>query len=146
MANIVVKDPALAQKNWQTKAQAAGAFYQSGVQNPRRDWATNTAAAEPAWEAGVQGAINRRSFSSGAKKATTAKWQSGAVSKGVQRYPDGVTKSGTNFQTGITPYLATLSSIQAPARGPKGAPQNYQIVQTIGDALHQKKLALQGAA
>lgn len=145
MPNLVVKDSSTAQQNWKTKASAAGAFYTAGVTTPKRDWATNTSSAAPAYATGVTDAIGRNAFANGVKKATTNKWQQGAINKGATRYPDGINKSGTNYQTGIDPYLQTLKTISAPARGPKGAPQNYQIVQTIGDALHQKKLALQSA-
>lgn len=140
-----MKDSGVAQKNWQQKAAAAGQFYQAGVTNPKKDWATNTEQAEPAYAAGVQAGISRGSFGKGVRKKGTQAWQQGAMKKGVVNYPTGINNSGTAFQTGIGPFLDVLKTINAPARGPKGAPQNYAIVQTIGDQLHQKKLALQGA-
>jgi hypothetical protein len=145
MANLTVKDSATAQQNWKDGANAAGPRYSKGVSNPKKDWATNTAMAEPAYNAGTQAGIARGAYGKGVKKKGTQAWKDGAVSKGVTRYPQGVTASGTKYQTGIEPFLGVLATITAPARGPKGAPQNYAIVQTIGDQLHQKKLAMQSA-
>lgn len=139
---LQVKDPATSAAKWSQRASAAAPDYTKGVQNPKKDYATNAAMAEPAYDAGVQAAIGRKAFSNGVRKAGTQKWQAAATSKGAQRYPQGVALAQPAYQAGWGPYSDTMKSLTIPARGPKGAAQNYQIVQAIGDALHAKKIAL----
>ena len=136
-------DPNAIATKWNQRASVAGPAYSAGVANPSKDWATATAQAQPAYEQGVQTAITRNSFANGAKKAGTAKWQSGATQKGAQRYPQGVSLAQGTYAAAITPYLQTLSSLTLPARGPSGSPQNYQISQAVGTALAAKKASIQ---
>lgn len=136
-----VKDLGTAAKKFGTNASAGSANYATGVQSDT-SWATNTANAASTWGQGVQAAVSSGSFAKGVSKAGQSKWQSAAVQKGQSRFQQAVSTPAAqqNWQAGFQPYATVLSSITVPPKGVKGSPQNYAIVQTIGDALHKAKV------
>lgn len=127
---------------WSTRAAAAGQAYQAGVQNPKNPWASSTAAAASNWATGVQNAVSNGTFAKGVQTAGDAKWQAGATTKGVTRYPQGVQAptATTNFSNGFGKYQQVLTSLQLPARLPKGDPGNMQRVQAVVTALRNAKM------
>lgn len=141
-----VKSAEAASAKWQRRAGNAGPEYEEGVRNPRADWATETKAAAPSYSAGVTKAVQEKRYERGVSKAGTAKWQKNAVEKGPTRYAEGVRLSGDAYTTGTAPYLAVLSGLQLPPRGPKGDPKNIDRVRAVSEALHAKKNALRGTA
>lgn len=140
-----VKDLGLAAKKYSVNAQAGSSNYASGVQ-ANQSWATNTEAAAPTWSAGVQAAASSGRFAKGVAKAGQQKWQSNAVQKGQARYQTAVGSSQAqqNWQAGFQPYATIISGIPMAPRGVRGSPGNYQIVQTIGSALHAAKVGAGG--
>lgn len=136
-----VKDLGLAAKKFGTNAAAGSANYVAGVQADN-SWATNTAAASDTWASGVSAAAANGRFGKGVNKAGQGKWQSNTVSKGQSRFQQAVSQPAAqqNWQAGFQPYATVLGSITKPPKGVKGSPQNYAIVQTIGDALHKAKV------
>lgn len=124
---------------WQQNTSNATGAYQDGVQNPREDWATATKAAEPNWKAGVDKAKADGSFGKGVTKAGTAKQQNAALSKGVNRFSQGVAQASGDYQQGIAPYISVLERTNLPARGPKGDPKNIDRVRAVTTALHAAK-------
>jgi hypothetical protein len=133
-----VKDLGTAAKKFGTNASAGSANYATGVQADT-SWAANTSAAATTWGQGVQQAVSSGAFAKGVNKAGQSKWQSNAVSKGQSRFQQAVSTPAAqqNWQAGFQPYATVLQSITVPPKGVKGSPQNYAIVQTIGDALHK---------
>lgn len=129
-----------ADARWVRRAGAAGQDYSEGIQSPRADWQASTLAAAPAQAAGVQAAIAAGSFARGVQKAGSGKWQSKALSKGVQRFGPGVAEAQADYARGVAPYLAAISSISLPARGPKGDPRNLERVRVIAQALRALKV------
>jgi len=138
---IVTKDIGTIAAKWSQRAGAAGADYTNGVKSPRRDWAQNTAAAASSWAQGVSDAVANGRFAKGVNNAGTAKWQTGATTKGATRYPQGVAAGQGNYSAGFGPYLQVISSLNLTPRGPRGSPANVQRVQQISDALHAKKIS-----
>jgi hypothetical protein len=118
--------------------------YVDGVESPRTDWATATAAAEANYQTGVQAAIASKKFGKGVKRAGTAKWQLATKTKGPGRWAEGVSNAAASYETGFRPYAETIKSLQLPARGPVGSPQNLQRVAAVANALHEKKQQLTG--
>jgi len=135
-----VKDLNQAAKKYSTNAQAGSANYATGVQ-ANTTWATNTENAAPTWSAAVQAAASNGRFAKGVAKAGQAKWQSNAVAKGQSRFQTAVASAMSQqmWQTGFQPYATIIASIPKPPKGVRGSPGNYQIVQTIGSALHAAK-------
>jgi hypothetical protein len=115
--------------------------YKIGVTNPKKDWAAETKAAETNYEAGVKSAMTRKAFGKGVDKAGTAKWQEGALKKGVDRFGPGVMAGQDNYEKGFAPYRDVIEHTVLPTRYPKGDPRNIERVKAIAKALHDKKLA-----
>jgi len=139
-----IKDTSTIAEKWQRRAGSAGTEYEEGVRNPRADWATETAKAESNYEQGVQAGIQRKSFGKGVKKAGTDTWQKNSISKGPQRYSQGVALAGDKYAEGFAPFAQVIGATNLPARGPKGDPKNIQRVATMAKALHDKKIELEG--
>jgi hypothetical protein len=125
---------------WKGNTSRAGDNYASGVNDPKKDWGKETAASEKNYEAGVQAGISRKAFGKGVVKAGTESWKKGAIEKGVTRFPEGVQKSGDNYEQGFAPYHAVIEALSLPPRGPKGSDANFERVKAVGKALHQKKI------
>ena len=130
-----------AASKWRERAANASGDYADGVQNPRRDWESATKAAEPAYKAGVTAAANAGRFGKGVTKAGNQKQVNNSLSKGVQRFAQGVAGATTDYAEGVAPFLAVIERTNLPPRGPKGDPANIRRVEAIATALHQAKLA-----
>jgi len=137
---IVTKDIGTIAAKWSQRAQAAGADYTAGVKAPSKDWAQATAGAADSWSQGVQTAVSDGRFAKGVTSAGTAKWQQGAVNKGAQRYPQGVSQAQPAYQAGFGPMLQVISSLNLPPRSARGSPNNLLRVQAVDNALHQAKV------
>lgn len=114
--------------------------YQAGVTSPKSSWAEKTGAAEQSWAQGTSEAASRGAFGRGVSKAGDAKWKRKTLDLGVQRWPDGVRKSETDFQAGFAPYREVIQSTQLPPRGPKGSPTNIERARIMAQALHEAKV------
>lgn len=125
---------------WVNRASAAGADYQAGVQNPRRDWADATSAAAPNYAAGVQAAIADGRFASGVTEAGTDKWKRKAADVGANRFPTGVTAARPDYANGVKPFLDVIANLELPVKRPKGDPANIQRVVVVATALRKQKL------
>lgn len=141
-----VKSASEARQKWIQRTAAAGQAYKDGVMNPRRPWSESTAAAAPTYAAGVQAAIGRNAFANGVQRAGNSKWQRGASEKGSVRWAPGVQAAGTDYESGIGPYLSAMASANLPERGTAGSPQNEERSLTIQRILHQTKLNRSGGA
>lgn len=124
-----------ASDKWVRRASVAGVDYQQGISNPRAPWAARSLESENNYKAGVTAAANAGRYGKGIKAAGDAKWQTRALQKGPGRFAEGVAIAQEDWQKGFAPYHETIRALTLPARGPKGAPQNYQRVQAIGTAL-----------
>lgn len=129
-------------QKWGTNASQSGAYYKQGIQNPRTDWAQATVGAAANQAAGAQKAISEKRFEKGVSKAGSAKWQNGAITKGVDRFSTGVQAAQGDYEQAITPFLQTIESTTLPPRYPKGDPRNMQRVIAMADALRKKKLSM----
>lgn len=139
-----IKSAAEISSKWSRRAGTAGAEYEEGVRNPRKDWATETAKSEQAYEQGIQASISRKAFGKGVKKSGTEKWQRNAIEKGPARFTQGVGVAQNDYEAGFEPFRQVISATNLPQRGPKGDPKNIQRVAVLAKALHSKKLELEG--
>ena len=128
-------------EKWSRRASGASADYQAGTSTPRRSWAQATEASEAAYEQGIQGAISRKAFGKGVRRAGDGKWSRGVQEKGVARYGPGVAAARDDYASGFAPYAQVLSSLSLPAKGPKGDPRNLARVAKVTEALHAKKVS-----
>ncbi len=145
MAINVLPASEAAQK-WSTRASGASATYAARARAAGTNWEQAAANAQQTYvQAVTQGNIGQR-FASGVRRAGSARYTEGIAEKGESRYGQGVQASQSRYIQGVEPYLNTIASVTLPQRAPRGNPSNYQRVQAVGQALHQRKLAMQGAA
>jgi len=137
-----IKDIATSSDKWARRAAVAGPDYTAGVQNPRRPWAAAAAGAQDIWRTAVTEAATQGRYANGVRSTGDAGWQNAAVSKGPQRFAEGVQLATDKWQTGFSPYQQVISSLNLPPRGPSGSPQNLQRVTAVTQALRQKKLSI----
>jgi hypothetical protein len=139
-----IKDVSVIAAKWARRSSTAGPEYEEGVRNPRRSWSSATAAAEEAYKRGVTAAITRGAFGKGVRKAGDAKWSEAAISKGPNRFAEGVSGAQPAYASGYAPYASVISSLTLPARGAKGDPANINRVAVLAKALHDTKISLEG--
>lgn len=137
---LKVKAAADAAAKFVQNAQAAGPAYAKGVANAGGTWAANTAASAGTWQLGVQQAATDGRYAAGVNQTSQTKYQVRASGVGAQRYPQGVQGSQQAYQTGVQPYLTTLSNLTLAPRQPKGSAANWQRSQQVGMALRAQKL------
>lgn len=142
---VAVKDAAASATKFVRNAQNAGAAYTAGVQNAGPKWLAKTKEAAPTWAQGVADAAANGRFASGVNQNASTKFQTRAATVGPQRFTTGVAAAGDAWAQNTQPYLNVIAGLNLPARGVKGAPQNYQRIQVIGDALRARKLNTTGA-
>lgn len=143
---IKVKSPQQSQDKWVRNAQNASQEYATNAEQAGDTWQTRTAAAEGNYAQAVSNPTIQRRFGAGVRKAGAQKYQRGITEKGAQRYGPGVATGGPDYNQGVTPYLDTIAALTLQPRRPRGDPGNYQRVSQIGDALHNKRIALLGGA
>lgn len=139
-----IKDSAAIAEKFSRVTPTRQQDYVDGVTDPRADWEKQTTAAAGNYNQGVQKAIAEKRFESGVRKKGTSHWQRQTLAKGPGRWAEGVSMATDAYAEGFAPYADTIKGLQLPARGPTGDPRNYERVKAVGDALHKKKLALQG--
>lgn len=118
--------PAVGGERWSRRAAAAQPDYLTGVQNPRTSWQAAATAGAANYQTGVQAAIQAGSFTKGVAKAGDAKWLDRATKLGPGRFAGGVQVAQPAYEQGVTPIWSRVAGLSLPARGPKGAAQNYQ--------------------
>jgi hypothetical protein len=127
--------------NWQSGTATAQPRYKDGVENPRTPWKDATIAAAPLQKQAMLDALNRDAVLKGVQATAPDKQKIRASTLGPSRYSAGAAAAVNDYGIGFAPYREVISGVVLAPRGPKGSPENYQRVQAIGDALHQKKIA-----
>jgi hypothetical protein len=145
MATPKVPDIGQVADKWATVTAGRSAQYGQGVVQGK-DWAGATAAAVNNFVAGISNGNIGQKFGAGVRAAGNDKFQRGVKDKGVNRFASGVTAGKNDFASGMAPVLQTIGSTQLSDRQPRGSQANYERVRQIGDALHAKRLAQQGAS
>ncbi len=126
-------------RKWARVTSGRTEDYEAGVRNPSKDWETETLAAEDNYEEGIKQSIQNKSFSKGVRAAGTEKQKSKTISKGIQRWPDGVNDAESDMRTGMEPVVQALEGINLPKRYPTGDPRNIERVKIIQTTLHKLK-------
>ena len=81
----------------------------------------------------------------GVRRAGSAKFARKVRDVGAARFGPGVIAAAGDFEAAFNPYLQAIQTVDLPARRPRGDPGNYQRVNAVGNALHQRRLAAASA-
>lgn len=123
---IRIKDTGTIAKKFSQRAQGATSEYTAGVQAAGADWAANAKAGEDNYKQGVNEAMARGAYGKGIDAAGASKYVDNASKLGSQRYAPGVANAEGAYARGVQPHLDMMKSLDLPAKGPKGSPQNQQ--------------------
>jgi len=134
---IKIKDVGTLGKKWATRAQAAVTDYTAGAQGAQQ--ADAAIASADTWQQAVSSPTAKNLFVKNISAAGDAGWLQGVQTKGAQRYGPGVAAGQNKWQTGVQPYLQTLSNLQLPPRGLRRSAQNMARVQAVVTAMGQTK-------
>lgn len=122
---------------WVRRSSVAAPDYTQGVENPRRPWADAAAAADQNYRQGVTQAAQAGRFGQGVRAAGNDKWRNAAISKGPNRFTEGVSLARDEWESGFRPFQDAIAALSLPARGPKGSPQNIQRVSAVANTMRQ---------
>jgi hypothetical protein len=137
-----IKSAARSAEKWKRQSAAARPEYEQGVRDTKKDWKDNTLRGAQNYEQAVTKAIADKRFQGGVDKAGTATWREATLSKGPNRWTEGIAGSTDKYERGFAPYRATIEGLTLPPRGPKGSPQNIDRVRAVTEALHNTKQEL----
>jgi len=126
---------------WREGARARATVYAERAAKAASKWETNAKAAEATWEAAIQDAIRRKAFAAGIEAAGAESYRKGIEQKGSARYAPGIEAASDKYSRIMREVLDVIRGVELPPRGPRGAPQNYDRVRAIGDALHNWRIA-----
>lgn len=124
---------------WAKETPARAPYYESGIKAPAKDWATEAKAGQKAYEDAMRDPDTLALREKNIVAVGTEKWQRKATKVGPARFREGVPAAKEDYNKGFSDFHGVISSWVPPDRGPRGDPKNYEIVKSIGDALHKKR-------
>lgn len=126
---------ALVAAKWRNRVQGAADDYRMGVEQKGGRWQQAAEAASGSYKTAVSAADIEGRFRNGVTRAGQTKYRTRATTVGPDRYAQAAPIAEPDFTKGVQPYLAAIAAVDLPARGPRGAAQNYNRVRPIGEAL-----------
>ncbi len=142
-----VKDLSSSSEKWANRASGASAEFEANAIAAADVWARNTVAAANNYQAGIsQGNIAQRFARGVSRAAQRGKFATKLAAVGGSRYSSGVSVAKADWASGFEPYHGTLSTLQYPARRPRGDVANLERVKAVTTALHAKRIAMLGTS
>lgn len=146
MGAIKVKSSEASAEKWDRNASSAAEAYRVGAEAAAQDWAAKTAAAGDTFHQAVSAPSVKTRFVRGVQRAGAEKYARKIRDVGGDRFGPGVAAARSDYQTGVEPFLQTISGLTLSTRKPRGDPANYRRVEEVGKALNAKRLAMLGAS
>jgi len=127
-------------KKWADVTPGRAPYYEAEVKVAGSEWKSGATAGQGAYKAAMSDpkVLDRRAAK--ITDAAATKFQEKAGTVGPARFRTGIEAGTPFFTSGFGPYQGVISGWVPPARGPRGDPKNYEIVRSIGDALHKKRI------
>ena len=142
---IIVKSASEVAQKWADVTPTKSGYYEAEAPKAGATWEQRTIDSGGVYKAALAVAGIEKRFVGGVRRAGAEKYARKVKDVGVARYGPGVAAAQADMASGIEPYLAVLSGLDLPDRGPRGSPGNYAIVAKVGTALHDKRLAVLAA-
>lgn len=137
---VAIKSLAEIADKWAKETPARAPYYEAGIKAPTKDWATEAVEGQQAYEDAMRDPAVLALRSKKIAEVGTGKWQRKTLAVGPTRFRTGVPAAKEDYQKGMTEAHNVISAWVPPARGPRGDPKNYEIVKSIGDALHRQRM------
>jgi len=119
---------------------ARAPYYEAEVKASGPDWLSGGKAGQSAYEAAMQDTETLARRAKNMDDQAAAKFVDKAGGVGPARFRDGVGKAKNYFIQGWTGAHDVIAAWVKPKKAPRGDPANYDIVKSIGDALHKKRV------
>jgi len=125
---------------WADVTPARAPYYEAEVAKAGPAWVEGAKAGQDAYETAMADPKTLARREAGITDTAAGKYQRLASKLGPARFRAGIPETKTDFSTGFSDAHGVISGWVKPARGPRGDPKNYDIVKSIGDALHKKRV------
>lgn len=125
---------------WAEVTPARAPYYEAEVKVSGPEWKAGATAGQKAYEAAMRDPKVLARRKAKITDETAAKFQDKAGTVGPARFREGIPAGKPYYSSGFTPYHDVIAAWVKPERGPRGDPKNYEIVKSIGDALHKKRV------
>ncbi len=119
---------------WRRRVEGAQDDYKAGVMGKGSKFAAAASAASGTYKTAISDAGIEARYKSRVAGAA-AKYTDRATKLGPGRFAEAAPAAEPDFSKGMQPVLAAIAAVDLPAKGPRGAAQNYGRVKPIGDAL-----------
>jgi hypothetical protein len=124
---------------WADVTPARAPYYEAEVKTAGAEWVSGAKAGQKAYEDAMRDPKVLARRAANITDAKAAKFQTKAGTVGPGRFREGIAAGKPYYVEGFGPYHSVIAAWVPPARGPRGDPKNYEIVKSIGDALHKKR-------
>jgi hypothetical protein len=141
---IQIKDVSTLQAKYLARGSNAVPDYKAGINAPKASQSGSAIAAADRWQQSLATPDAKKRFTTNLQKAGDAGWAAGALGKGANNYPAGITRGAPKWGANVQPYLAVIASLTLPPKGIRGNASNIDRVRTVSDALHAKKVSMTG--
>jgi len=125
---------------WSEVTPARAPYYEAEVKVAGAEWKEKAAKGQTAYESAMRDPKVLARRAAMITDATAGKFQTKAGTVGPGRFREGIAAGKPYYTEGFGPYREVIAAWAPPARGPRGDPKNYEIVKSIGDALHKKRV------
>jgi len=125
---------------WADVTPGRAPYYEAEVKVAGSEWKAGADAGQKPYEDAMRDPKVLARRKAGITEEAAGKFQTKAGTVGPGRFREGISAGKPYFVSGFGPYQGVISAWVPPARGPRGDPKNYDIVKSIGDALHKKRV------
>jgi hypothetical protein len=125
---------------WADVTPARAPYYETEVKTAGAEWVKGARDGQKAYEDAMRDPKVLARRAANITDAAGAKFQTKAGTVGPGRFREGIAAGKPYYVEGFGPYREVIAAWVPPARGPRGDPKNYEIVKSIGDALHKKRV------
>ena len=125
---------------WADVTPGRAPYYEAEVKVAGPEWKDGAAKGQKAYEAAMRDPKVLARRKAKITDEAAGKYQDKAGTVGPGRFREGIPAGKTYFASGFGPYHGVIAAWVKPERGPRGDPKNYDIVKSIGDALHKRRI------
>jgi hypothetical protein len=141
---IQIKDTSTLQQKYVQRGSNAVTDYKAGINAPKNPQAASAIAAAPRWQAALADPNAVKRYTNHLQKSGEEGWKAGALNKGANNYPSGITRGAPKWAANVQPYLDVIKSVTLSVKGIRGSSANLQRVADVANALHAKKVSMAG--
>lgn len=122
-------------EKYATRAAAASGDFVEGARTTTKDQSAAAIAAAGIWKQALDASAASGAFVKGLQRAGKSKWLDGVVSKGGNRYAEGVGQAAGDYASESSKFDSARGAANSLPRGLKGSAQNIARVTAVVNAL-----------